>query len=175
VLLLSGAGQLASQPVLEVVHELAERQVEVHLATWAAPTSSLLAAVSSAVVWGPVDVVPDTAAADEFTGPADPADFTATTDVEVRPSRVPARLRPYQRQATRVLDRLRRVGHAGRAWRRVRADDRLVTLAGTSDVIVAIETQAVLSAWHLARRFPQPEVIYGLSAARGVILRSLDG
>ena len=186
VLLVSGNPKVASQPILEVVHELSPHGVEVHLARWGPPTQALRDAVETVTVWGPVAVVPEAPARSTFTGPIDPADFTATTDQEVDDTVVSSagaaalRVRTLRTKVGKsivgkVLRRLRRMGDVDRVWRRLRRDDRLLRLAGEVQVIVALDAQAVLATWKVAQRSPEPAVVYGLSAGRGVITRALAG
>ncbi len=214
VLLLSGGKRLASQPVLEVVHELVPQGVEVQLASWAAASQSLHDAVP-VVVWGRRKVLPDPPAQTEFVGstdpvdtegadqlepPVEPAEAAAATEAVAEPAPAPAprvrptglskerlkaayawralrvrkKLRPYKRKVTRVVDRLKRTGRAGSTWRRLRADDGLMAFASGADVIIALDQPSVLAAWKLARRLPEPDVVYGLSAGRGVVMRRLE-
>lgn len=183
ILLVSGSPKIASQPILEVVHELVPHDVEVHLAMWGPPTQALRDAVATVTVWGPVAVVPEAPARQTFTGPVDPADFTATADQEVVDSEpAPATAAPLVRKLRqklkkgivgKVVRRLRRVGEVDRVWRNLRRDQRLLSLADDAQVIVAVDAQSVLATWKLAQRSPDPAVVYGLSAGRGVIKRAL--
>ena len=202
VLLLSGGAKIASKPVLEVIHELDEHGVEVHLAMWAAPTESLRDGAHGATVWGPRKVLPDAPVVESFEGSTDGADFASSAESEVavpeaqprtpraprgfgperlraayawRSLRLRKKLRPYKRKARRLVERVRRVGQPRRTWRQLRRDTAMLELAGQADVIVAMDAQSVLAAWKLARRLPGPEVVFGLSAGRGVILRRLAG
>lgn len=181
VLMLSGASHATSQAMLEVVHELVARGVEVHVAMWAPPSASLRATATSIVVWGRQQVLPDSPPQTTFTGPVDATDSSASDaetgphDAATPPSRRPSRrVQHYQKQSLRVLNRLKRVGQSGRTWRHVRRDPQLLARSAQADVIVAVDTQAVLAAWKLARRHAVPNVVYGLSAGRGVITRRLS-
>lgn len=200
VLLLSGAAKIGSQPVVEVVHELAPRGVEVKVAMWAPPTQDLRDASPDLVVWGSKKV--QQPAEHSITGSTDATDFSASTESEVaeneprrsaaldttrpigrqrlkaayrwRMLRLRKALRPYygpvRAKATAPVRRL----YPLRAWRRVRRDAQVLAWARAADVIVAVDSQAVLAAWKLAKTLPSVEVIYGLSAGRGAVIRRLE-
>lgn len=202
VLLLSGAAKIGSKPILEVVHELSPHGVALHVAMWAPPTQELLDAQPDLVVWGPVPV--QLQERHPISGSTDATDFSVSTESEVDESGSPrtaaaaaggrgsgaARLRaayrwrvlrlrkalrpyygPLRAKATAPVRRL----YPLRAWRRVRRDERVMAWARSADLIVAMDSQAVLAAWKLAKTLPDAEVIYGLSAGRGAVVRRLEG
>jgi hypothetical protein len=167
VVLLSGADRLAGQPVVDVVDELSGLGVEVRLGLWAAPSRDLRRAVPDLVAWGPAGAAATAALATTAAGTTDAVDASADVEDEAAP---PAGPRPLRR---RVVGRLRRVGQPARTWRRLRRDGTLLAAAGAADVLIALDAPAVLAAWKVGRRNPGPEVVYGLSAGRGVVMRLL--
>lgn len=124
VLLLSGGAKIASKPILEVIRELDEHDVEVHLAMWAPPTESLRDGAHGATVWGPRKVLPDVPVTETFEGSTDGADFASSTESEVDPQE---RQQPGEQLLARLAprgfgpERLR----AACAWRALRVRKRL--------------------------------------------------
>lgn len=82
------------------------------------------------------------------------------------------RLRPYRRLLSRALRKAKR--HPQRTWRALRRDDSVQRMVRDADVLIAMDSQAILAAWKLSRRMPRAEVVYGLSSGSAVVKRRLQ-
>lgn len=177
VVLLSAAPKISSQPIVEVLHELVPRSVAFHLVTWAPPTAELLAVQPDTVILGPVKVRAQPEA-HAITGSQDATDSSTARESEVaeRPvAPVAARIPLSRSRLLAPARRLRSAAHPHRAWRRLTKTPAALAWLGDADVIIAMDAPAILSAWRLAKKNPNADVVYGLSAGRGLITRALEG
>ncbi len=187
VLVVSG-GRLRSHDVLDAFQGLATDAVELSLVTWAAPTQTLLDAVTASVVHGDLailtDVNDDTGERKEPTArteaPATIAGGPPTpwnrTPAQIRAG-VIRRLKPV---ADRLPERVRKVVWDGvvtqgqhqrsaQLWRASRRSPDVDQLATDADMIVAVDIEALRTTWWLGRRNRSAELVLGLGSAAALL------
>ena len=77
-------------------------------------------------------------------------------------SRVRRKLNMLRKHTSRARRRLN--WHAQSAWRRFAAHPDAVRLSRGCDIVVAADSDAVLTVWHIARRRPDVKAVNGLGA-----------
>lgn len=138
VMLVSGAPHFAG-PVLVAGVERIARGHAVSYVSWAAPSQALVEAVAAVLVLGGAS-----AGAEGTRAPEPPR------------SQLERRFRQARTLVRRVPSRL---------WSAMRRDEQVRNLAASADLIVAVDPQATLAVWHLAREFPRPRAVLTLGAA----------
>ena len=78
-------------------------------------------------------------------------------------------LRTYKHaQRSKAVRRARQIVRGGpsrQLWRRVRSHGQAQRMARTADLFVVVDGGAVRTGWHLARRYPNIDAVFGLPAA----------
>jgi hypothetical protein len=136
--LLSGAPYVGGAVLVEGVEALRSAGRDVVLVSWVAPPVALAAACTATVVLGPT-TVPAAAAA-------------------------PA---PPQGRVRRRVAQLGALAHrrSGRFAAAVRRDSRAQESASRADLLVAVDREAILATWRLARGRAAVTALFGLTAA----------
>lgn len=137
--LLSGGSHFPGPVVVDGVTSLGEAGYDVTYVCWSGPSQALVDAVSSVVVLGPVPPG----------GEGQRAPFPPRSQVQRR-----------VRQARTVLRR-----QPTRLWSAVRRRPDVRDAVGSADLLVAVDAQAILACWRLARAHPRIEAVYGIAAA----------
>ena len=111
----------------------------------------------------------------QLVGPVDTGSTDARTEAPKKPSitglariRAGVKRRVLRRIPRRVRARLRRrsVPDTSRAfWKRVRSTAAAHQLIRGADLVVIVDGGALRTGWHLARRYPDRSVVFGLPAA----------
>jgi hypothetical protein len=115
------------------------RRHDVSYISWAAPSQALVEAVGAVIVVGGASSGPE-----------------GTRAPEPPRSQLERRLRQARTLARRNPSRL---------WAAIRRDEQAQSLAASAEMIVAVDPQAILAVWHLARRYPRPSALLTLGAA----------
>ena len=69
----------------------------------------------------------------------------------------------------RAARRLVRGGLSLQFWRRTRRDFAAMATIEQADVLVAVDTAAIRTGWHLARRLPAAQAVYGVAAVNSTV------
>jgi len=193
VVLLQAGNRLPSASLIDFIERVRTPTVEVSLACWAAPTEELVRICSEVVVLGPLKRMPSASpepAAGDGPRPAPSAD---AADLTVRPRGVSPerlrvavrwRLRRVQRGLRRRLSRpralmRRRVGRimhllgrdGAKARRRFLNNPAVAGLLASADVVIALDSLSVRTAWEVARARPGVTAVIGLAAGERAVRR----
>ena len=137
--LLSGGPHFPGPVVVDGVTALVKAGYDVTYVSWSGPSQALVDAVSSVVVLGRVP-----AGGEGQRAPVPPR----------------SQLQRRVRQARTVLRR-----QPSRMWSAVRRRRDVRDAVDSADLLVAVDSQAILACWRLAREHPQVEAVYGIAAA----------
>lgn len=145
--LLSGGRRLGGAGLVQDIGALATGERDVVLVSRTTPAAAVAEACSETVVLGP-------ATAGE--GPPPP---------------------PQRGLMRRRLQQLGELTHrrSGRFAAAVRGDRHVQELAAGADLLVAVDREAILACWQLARRRRDVPAFFGLSAARATLVGADPG